>query len=506
MDIKSIIDIINATLNGDTDEESRLYTDEPIIQVASKMRGFLPEKCRKLREMSKFGYCKSSYEFYKQAKFMEDYEDDFEYKGNFFCYYPSYAEMNDNQLRGYFSWRTQVRHGEIKETSISFAFVYIYELINLIGVSTPEQGYETLKNFWEAYRKFTLYLDSYVPRWLSDFAVYYNLPKNPYLTNANDTFARQYTVLRDYEKYTSEEIFDVIQHLSTYNIEKSRFFKQYAEDTKRVAASVYVKMADYFKEHRKNTYCEKLLGKVFEFDYRMFQSAHFYDKKKYKNYEYAVNDITIYRCKKGQWSLESLWLAGARKNGDLGTLLRTIDRIMRQKYGFPYPLKDNGNATKMLIKMIEKTVDELLCQKAEEEKQKKRREVKIDTSLLSGIRKSAENTRDKLIVEEETDNNEPAEEIHAVKPSETVTEGNRESDSANDTGLDKTEYEFLRLFLYGGDYKSFVTANKLMLSILIDSVNDKLFDTFGDTVIVFDSDTPELIDDYIDELKGLIKQ
>ena len=37
-----------------------------------------------------------------------------------------------------------------------------------------------------------------------------------------------------------------------------------------------------------------------------------------------------------------------------------------------------------------------------------------------------------------------------------------------------------------------------------DSVNEKLFDIFGDTVIEFSGDDPAVIEDYADELKGMI--
>ena len=43
-----------------------------------------------------------------------------------------------------------------------------------------------------------------------------------------------------------------------------------------------------------------------------------------------------------------------------------------------------------------------------------------------------------------------------------------------------------------------------MLSVIVDCVNEKLFDLFGDTVIDFNGDVPELIEDYIEELKGII--
>ena len=42
-----------------------------------------------------------------------------------------------------------------------------------------------------------------------------------------------------------------------------------------------------------------------------------------------------------------------------------------------------------------------------------------------------------------------------------------------------------------------------MPSIIADSINEKLFDIFGDTVIDFLSDDPCVIEDYIEELKKM---
>ena len=42
-----------------------------------------------------------------------------------------------------------------------------------------------------------------------------------------------------------------------------------------------------------------------------------------------------------------------------------------------------------------------------------------------------------------------------------------------------------------------------MLTVAIDEINERLFDDFGDTVINFDGDTPEIIEDYKEELKGM---
>ena len=42
---------------------------------------------------------------------MADFEDDCPYNGTFKSYFPTYNAMSDRQLRGYFTWRAQVRRG-----------------------------------------------------------------------------------------------------------------------------------------------------------------------------------------------------------------------------------------------------------------------------------------------------------------------------------------------------------------------------------------------------------
>ena len=39
---------------------------------------------------------------------------------------------------------------------------------------------------------------------------------------------------------------------------------------------------------------------------------------------------------------------------------------------------------------------------------------------------------------------------------------------------------------------------------MADSINEKLFDRFGDTVLLFDGDVPEIIEDYLEELKSIV--
>jgi hypothetical protein len=82
----------------------------------------------------------------------------------------------------------------------------------------------------------------------------------------------------------------------------------------------------------------------------------------------------------------------------------------------------------------------------------------------------------------------------------------KETESENTTNLSNVEYEFMKCLLYGKEYNDLIKSQGLMLSVLIDSVNQNLFDMFGDTVIIYEGDKPELFEDYGDELKVIIRE
>ena len=79
-----------------------------------------------------------------------------------------------------------------------------------------------------------------------------------------------------------------------------------------------------------------------------------------------------------------------------------------------------------------------------------------------------------------------------------VTEG-----ETAQTPLSQEEYRLLQCLLYGRDY-GWVRASGLMLSVLVDSINEKLFDEFADSVLTLDNG-PELIEDYIQDLKERVR-
>lgn len=97
----------------------------------------------------------------------------------FESYWPTYRQMSSAQQRWYFYWRTQVRQGNLLTTDLSYLFVYVYELINLIGVNSPAMARDQLVAFWQHYRLLQPKLDGYLVDWIADFTVIHALAPSP---------------------------------------------------------------------------------------------------------------------------------------------------------------------------------------------------------------------------------------------------------------------------------------------------------------------------------------
>ena len=141
-------------------------------------------------------------------------------------------------------------------------------------------------------------------------------------------------------------------------------------------------------------------------------------------------------------------------------------------------------------------------------------QLKLDFSSLDQIRSDAEITMNKLMTEEERGEEAslPQEEIRAEenqicsKEASLSETDSRRKDAAADPvffeyGLDAVESKFL-LALLNGENLSSLNAEGRLLSVLIDQINEKLFDEFADTVIE-NGTPPKVLADYEEDLKHL---
>ena len=479
-------EIIKTVLSDKKLENEKLYRDEPLIFTASQMKSYTPPEYVAMQKFStdRIGiFMTTAQLFYMQGKLMENFCDSFDRPVSSNRHFPTYRDLTPTQLRTYFTWRTAVRKGEIKETSLTYAFLYIYELINLIGAKNAEDGFLKLKDFSEKYSQLDIRIKPYTDLWLTDFAAYYCLPESltQRLTGLkNDTALMK---LMNYKNETPEAVLEALDCFSSYCLENSAFYKKHPAETAGTVYRLFYGLAEYYENKEGGDIFIRLFAKPVRERYYMFRSAVFFEKRPHPDCEYKINDIFSYSCKNGEWTVTRFFPI-KDKAGKIGELLKATDYYLRKQYGHKSSLK-KPELSSLFEEMIKKAVDEQYREGLE----RKKPVISIDISKLQGIRDTADITRDKLIVEEEPE--EPAvPEIPIEQP--------------RDSGILKNPLkEIMIALLKGENADKEARKNGIMLSVAVEEINETLFEDFGDTVIEFDGDTPIIIEDYENELKGM---
>ncbi|MBP7176437.1 MAG: TerB N-terminal domain-containing protein [Thermoclostridium sp.] len=91
----------------------------------------------------------------------------------FRSYWPTYEAMSQRQKEWYFYLRSQLRQRKYPKTDLSYLFVYIYEIINQVGVNDAADGLLQLCGLWSAYRYAYSILDKYLVLWVQDYILIY---------------------------------------------------------------------------------------------------------------------------------------------------------------------------------------------------------------------------------------------------------------------------------------------------------------------------------------------
>lgn len=480
-------EIIKNVLSDKKLTETQVYRDEPLIFTASHMKSYTPPEYAEMQRIAsgRKGMFMSSAElFYRQGKLMEDFCESFESPVALTRHFPTYRDMSIPQLRSYFSWRTAVRQGEIKATSLSYAFIYVYELLNLIGVPSPEEGFLRLRDFCEKYAPLDMRIKPYTDRWITDFAAYYELPASLSESLCGQKNDSALLCLMNYKNEAPQSVLAALDCFSSYQLENSVFYKKHPNETVDTVYRLFCSLFDYYDGREGGDIFIRLFAKPLRERYFIFRSAVFFEKRPHPDCKYKVNDIFSYSCKNNEWTVTRFFPI-KDKAGKIGELLKATDYYLRQRYGHKSSLK-KPELSALFDELIKNAVNAQYKDIIEREKPV----ISIDISKLQGIRDTADITRDKLIVEEEEPEDLPA----PVTPIEEPQE----------SGVLKSPLKEILLSLLNGENPETVARkNGVMLSVAVEEINETLFDDFGDTVIDFDGDTPIIIEDYENELKGM---
>jgi hypothetical protein len=121
----------------------------------------------------------------------------------------------------------------------------------------------------------------------------------------------------------------------------------------------------------------------------------------------------------------------------------------------------------------------------------KKKDLTFNTDKIQTIKTITAENEEKLKVEEYEENK-----IIEEKIEPTIKENNSFISS-----LSNTEKQVIKLLLSNSDIKEFLSSQNIMPETILESINEKALDYFGDNLI--DTlDEPYIYEDYISELKG----
>ena len=274
--------------------------------------------------------------------------------------------------------------------------------------------------------------------------------------------------------------------------------------------------------------------------YTMFASAVFFAPNRHEDCEYRLDPIHIYRCQNGFW--ECMRIHGSRqKSSKLGEMMRACDQRLRLALDPTHPLKEE-KVPKYLAKIIDDEIVAWLSWDAAHQPVK----IDIDLSQLGHIRSVAAQTREALLIDEEREDDVSVETEATIieqpniqsAPGMTAEPGEMtiRQDEPDEPTVSTEEFGvvapllvsvpapvtpaptdaatelapaadvFLRALLEqnAAQATSAVERSGQSEDMLVDSINEALFDLVGDTVIEFGAAGPQIIEDYEADVRGYL--
>jgi len=441
--------------------------------------------------------------FHQQGMFMKDYEDD--YSGNvpFSQYFPYYQMMGYEQLRTYFTWRTGVRKGNVTDTSLSYAFLYIYELLGNIGVNDQQDGLDKLMSFWQSFRVYNDSIDKYVLRWLKDYHIYYALPQS------FKAFTEKYNLTKHYPKIAeTEDSFDLYCAISKYDIRKSAFF---TDENSKMITNCFSYVIERIKQefeaagmHFDDAFFRPTRKII---TWQPFRDALFYHWVKQPDRRVVLSENEIYICSKNIWT-SSTQITSEKGRQFIGYVLKQMEAVLRKVAKYRFKITANINmineeTVRRLTKsgiFIEKIVSAAVM---EFHAESTKTVVTVDHASLARIRQEALVTQEALTVEEPVELTLPAADQSIFADSADIEPAAAPDgwESLKDV-LNENELQALKVILQGEDIKTFAAECGTMPEVLVDGINEKAVDYIGDNLM--DEDFV-LYDDYKKQVMELVR-
>ncbi len=198
--------------------------------------------------MTRGGYITGAQAFVRSAKELAEHSVSQAVPVPFHTKWPTYGQMDINQLDWYFYWRGQVRNGNFPKTDTTYIYLLAYELINDIGVLNLQLGYDQLLALWQNYRADHPVLDEDLADWIVDYACVNNLAPSPesvyrYLSDGKGETVDWIVQARIDDGWANLPL-PILDRLTDHKIAQSSFVKAGNEELVEIAVRLLVAAVD----------------------------------------------------------------------------------------------------------------------------------------------------------------------------------------------------------------------------------------------------------------------
>ncbi|WP_280515538.1 tellurite resistance TerB C-terminal domain-containing protein, partial [Lactobacillus nasalidis] len=359
------------------------------------------------------------------------------------------------------------------------------------GVKDKEDGLRQLKLlFANCLDRQDLLTDWQRKHLLQNYLVYYDFP----LETVQEAFKEELQRGRVYQTLLAgqaegADLYQAICHLSAYQPKNNPMLKKEPE-------KFYGLLSQVWQEVRRNPYqlLKLLVGEKTVFPVEMFADAVFYSPHPVTEASVEIGAGLSYRCRGGHWISELYW-PSSRQKKLLADFMHEFDRLSRLAFKKGRSLKE-----KPLPPAFKQAISQGIADYQQQLLEAQRPKIKINLASLDQIRADAAETKESLLTEEER-------ELEAQEAAEqAAAQAAAESTAAfsADLNLNETERKLLEALFAGQPYKDFLRQQHQLLSVVVDQINEKLFDEIGDAVIDCDGESAEIVPDYRADLADLL--
>ncbi|MEK3943621.1 TerB N-terminal domain-containing protein [Paenibacillus sp. FSL H3-0310] len=445
-------------------------------------------------------------QFVTRAKELVEKTEDSALFVPFKSYWPTYGHMTGTQSRWYFYWRNEVRQGRYLKTDLSYIFLHVYELINGVGWTDPNDGYRQLNLIWEAYRESYKRLDQYLGGWIADFSFVHHLdvPLSIIVARSRGLAGdlAELELMRGLTTAPEQLTFAVLTAMSDNDISKSKFYIGEGKEALEQYIPQVVALINAYvtRKHGSNLVEMFPPGPAVMRERYLFRSA-VYD---ISLYGYSVL-IPVVRISKSP-PLRSL----------ITRLFRLTENKLRELMGYRGRLKGIN---------VDADMDDLITRFLKREYLKETQEDKgptvvIDPEKLERLQSDSEIVRTMLTVEnmdeqdyEESkleatigeidpiqDSKEELLPVEVIEEAQAVSIGSEAEQFAN--ALSPLQREALLALLDEDGSQALLklaAANGTMSELLIDEINEIAMDILGDLII----EGEDIVEEYISMLRNI---